>query len=376
MILESIAVASCLLALVPAMLFVRNLSRYQPLPRRGLDPAKCSVLIPARNEAANIAAAVQSALASENADLEVIVLDDGSDDRTADIVRELAHADCRVRLEIGRPPPAGWCGKNFACHQLARLARHPLLIFMDADVRCSRRDSLTRLAHSASASQAGLVSGVPHQETKGLMEKLIVPLIHFVLLGFLSLRRMQKSTDPRFGAACGQIMAVKRDVYDAAGGHLAIARNVHDGLALARRFRASGFQTGLFDATDTFHCRMYSTPASVWNGFAKNAHEGLGSPRLIFPASLILLGGQVLPLVLLALSSSPFALATAALGTVAGFLPRLIAILRFRQSLIGAFLHPLAICVLLAIQWSAFFRHVTRRPSTWKGRSCDPAPAL
>ncbi len=101
------------------------------------------------------------------------------------------QTDSRVRLETAAALPDGWCGKNFACYQLARLARHPLLFFMDADVRVSRNDSLSRLAQFMEESKAALVSGVPLEETRGLTEKLIIPLIHFVLLAFLPLRRMR-----------------------------------------------------------------------------------------------------------------------------------------------------------------------------------------
>jgi hypothetical protein len=203
------------------------------------------------------------------------------------------------------------------------------------------------------------------------MEKLIIPLIHFVLLGFLPLHRMRSGTDPRFAAACGQILAVRRDAYERAGGHAAIADRLHDGVALARSFRTHGLATDLFDATDTFHCRMYQSAAEVWHGFAKNAHEGLGSPRLIIPSTLLLLGGQVLPFILLASSPSPLAL----IGTAAAFLPRLIAVARFRQSLLGALLHPLGVCALVAIQWFAFIRSLRQRPAVWKGRSYSPVHA-
>jgi glycosyltransferase involved in cell wall biosynthesis len=368
-----IASASCLLALIPAALFLRNLALYAPLPQPGTARPKCSVLIPARNEEANIAAALNSILQSDGIDLEVIILDDGSTDHTADIVREFT-ADPRVRLETAEPLRTGWCGKNFACHQLAALASHPLLVFMDADVRISRPDSLARLAAFMDQSRAALVSGVPHEETRGLTEKLIIPLIHFVLLGFLPLERMRKSTDPRFAAACGQILAVRREAYDHIGGHTTIANRIHDAVALTRSFRAHGFTTDLFDATDTFHCRMYQRASEVWHGFAKNAHEGLGSPQLIVPTTLLLLLGQVLPLMLLAFAKSPLALTLAISGTVAAFLPRLVAIVRFRQSIVGALLHPFGICALVAIQWFAFLRSLRRRPAVWKGRSYFPAP--
>jgi hypothetical protein len=106
-------------------------------------------------------------------------------------VRAIAQTDPRVRLETAPPLPAGWFGKNFACHRLAGLARHPILLFLDADVRVSRPDSLARLAAFVEQSGTALVSGVPREETYGLMEQLIIPLIHFVLLGFLSLDRMR-----------------------------------------------------------------------------------------------------------------------------------------------------------------------------------------
>ena len=371
-----IAAASCLLAVIPAALFLRNLALYAPLPWRSSERRSCSVLIPARNEEANIAAALRSILHCDRVDLEVIVLDDGSDDRTAEIVRRFAACDSRVRLEIGEPLPGDWCGKNSACHQLAVLARHPLLIFMDADVRVSRPDSLARLADFAIQSSAALVSGVPREKTRGLMEKLIIPLIHFVLLGFLPLERMRKSTDPRFAAACGQILAVRREAYHRVGGHAAISNRIHDAVALTRTFRASGFATDLFDATDTFHCRMYRQASAVWNGFAKNAHEGLASPRLIIPATLLLLGGQVAPLLVLACAVSPLARILAIIGTVAALVPRFVAVVRFRQSIIGALLHPIGISVLVAIQWSAFFRSMRRRPALWKGRAYFPADTL
>jgi glycosyltransferase involved in cell wall biosynthesis len=366
-----LTLASLVLALIPSALFLRNLALYAPLPRAGTRRAQASVLIPARNEEANIATALRSILSSESIDLEVIVLDDGSSDRTAEIVREIAHGDHRVRLATAEPLPAGWCGKNFACQQLAAIACHPVLIFMDADVRVSRSDALARLAEFLEQSGASLVSGVPREETGTLMEKLIIPLIHFVLLGFLPLERMRRSTDPRFAAACGQILAVRREAYERSGGHSAVADRIHDAVALTRSVRGHGFATDLFDATDTFHCRMYRRAAEVWHGFAKNAHEGLATPRLIVPATVLLLGGQVLPFVLLAIAPSLLAL----LATGAAFLPRLVAIARFRQSPLGALLHPIGIGVLVAIQWFAFFRAFRRQPAQWKGRAYAPAPA-
>ncbi len=366
---------SCLLALVPTALFLRNLFLYRSLPARTAERASCSVLVPARNEERNIDFALRSILRSREIDLEVIVLDDNSSDRTAQIVRGFAATDKRVRLENGRTLPDGWSGKNFACHQLADLARCPLLVFLDADVRVTRRDSLSRLAAFVNESGASLVSGVPRQVTVGIMEKLIVPLIHFVLLGFLPMKRMRADTDPRFAAACGQIIAVRRDAYRITGGHAAIASSFHDGLMLARRFRAFHYKTDLFDATNTFSCRMYHSAAEVWAGFSKNVSEGLGTPRIILPATVILLFGQVLPIYFLLLAASFTGCELAWIATAAVFVPRLIGVGRFRQSFLGALLHPLGIVLLVAIQCIGFVSALAGRRAVWKGRICLPAPA-
>lgn len=384
--ITTISITSCVLALIPAVLFLRNLALYRPLPplhdAKGNDighdsvVSPISVLIPARNEEANIAEALRSILRSSGIDFEIVVLDDDSTDRTAEMVRKFAVADSRVRLETTQSLPSGWCGKPFVCNQLAALARHPLLVFIDADVRVSRPDSLARLARFVVQSGAALVSGVPRQEMRCLMEKIIIPLIHFVLLGFLPFRRMRAGTDPRYAAACGQIVAVRQDAYKQAGGHASIPDRLHDGVALARTFRAHGLPTDLFDATDTFHCRMYGSASEVWFGFAKNAGEALASPKLIVPSTLFLLGSQVLPLVMLGFASSTVGIVAAALGTVAAFLPRFAGAARFRQSLLGALLHPVGITTLVAIQWFAFFRSIRRYPAVWKGRAYLLAPAL
>ena len=373
-----IAAASCLLALVPAVLFLRNLALYTPPPlANGRVRARCSVLIPARNEESTIANAVRSVLRNQDADFEVVVLDDDSADQTAQIVRALANYDGRVHLATAPPLPPGWCGKQHACHVLAHLAKHPLLIFMDADVRL-KPDALARMSAFMELSGAALASGVPLQETRTFSERLLIPLILFVLLGFLPINRMRAGRDPVFGAGCGQLFVARREAYHSSGGHSAIRATLHDGPKLARVFRAAGFATDLFDATCIAECRMYSTNAEVWRGLARNAHEGLGSPRLIGPATLLLLGGQILPICLLLVACLqtpvlPLAITLLTLGTVAAFLPRLMAAARFRQPLGGALLHPLGICALLAIQWFAFVRSLCKRPALWKGRTYSRA---
>jgi len=124
---------------------------------------------------------------------------------------------------------------------------------------------------------------------------------------------------------------------------------------------------------------MYFTNGDVWRGLGRFAHEGLGSARLIGPATLLLFGGQVLPAILLAAglaSGDQRSIVLAAIATLMTFVPRLVAVRRFRQPLSGALLHPLGIVALLTIQWTAFFRSRRREAAIWKGRAYQPLNAV
>jgi hypothetical protein len=369
--LDTIVFIALALAAIPCGLFLLNLFVYRPLPNRRLEIEKrVSVLIPARNEEANIRSTLEAVLANHGCDFEVIILDDHSTDRTAEIVSEIAARDSRVRLESAPPLPAGWCGKQHACYVLASLARHPLLAFIDADV-CLAPDALSRMMAFMERSDVALASGVPQQGLGTFSERLLIPLIHFILLGFLPMRAMRRTRWPSMSAGCGQLFIARRDAYQQCGGHAMLRDSLHDGLKLPRVFREAGFATDLFDATAVATCRMYHTNGETWRGLGKNATEGLAAPATIGPMTALLVGGQVLPFVLLSCAPklSALGLLCAALASVLAFLPRLIGAWRFRQPLGGALLHPLGVLALLTIQWLALARHFLGKPSQWKGRS-------
>lgn len=385
--LDTLVIIALVLAAVPCALFFLNLLVYRPLPQTGggeesssagstakptpVSGKNCavSVLIPARNEEKNIRSTLTATLASCHPDDEVIVLDDHSTDRTAEIVRSVAALDARVRLESGPPLPAGWCGKQHACHVLAGGARNLLLLFLDADVRLAP-DAVARMRAFMEHSGVALASGVPQQELGTFSERLLIPLIHFILLGFLPMHGMRRTRWASMSAGCGQLFIVRRDAYAACGGHSRLKDSMHDGIKLPRVFRRAGFRTDLFDATDLGTCRMYHTNGDTWRGLGKNATEGLAAPGTIGPMTALLLGGQVLPFLLLgfapALSTS--ALCGAALAGLLAYGPRLVAARIFRQPLGGAWLHPLGVLALLVIQWHAFARHLLGKPFEWKGR--------
>ncbi len=350
------------LAALPFAMLLANLREFRRPAPATTRPA-ISVLVPARNEEANIAAACAAIFASTGVDLELVVLDDASTDRTPQMLA--AIPDPRLRVEQAPPLPPGWSGKQHACHILGTHARHPLLVFVDADVRLAP-DALTRMAgYMQRHPDIQLASGFPRQLTRTWSEALLLPLIHFLLLGFLPMAIMRTRKDEGLGAGCGQLFIARSPAYAAAGGHAAIRASLHDGLQLPRAFRRAGFMTGLFDATDLAQCRMYTSAAQVWEGLCKNATEGMAKPRSLPIWTAILAGGATLPLLLmLAAPSWPAALALAlSIGT------RLVLALRFRQSILSALLHPFGIAALLVVQWFSLVRAARGGRATWRGRA-------
>lgn len=368
----ALAIVCLICATIPAVVFLLNCRRYLPPSATGTKPDPISVLIPARNESTNIDGALATVLAQRDVELEVIVLNDHSTDDTADRVKRLAEQDPRVVCLESRELPPGWCGKMFACHQLAEAARNPLLVFMDADVRLTPF-ALRQMAGFMETSVSSLASGIPRQKTVSFWERALIPLIHFVLLGFLPIGRMRRSTHPSYGAGCGQLFMARRKAYLQSGGHAAISGSRHDGLKLPRNFRRHGFKTDLFDATDVASCRMYDSAAGVWNGLAKNATEGLGAPGVILPMSLLLVLGQTAPIVglvaSLLMSAEGAVVWMFTTATVLAFLPRIVACLRFQQNPGSALFHPLGVACLVFIQWWAWVRRWTGSPVPWKGRT-------
>lgn len=368
---ELVMMSCCAFAALPAAMVASNLRHYRSLGRAvSRDLPSVSVLIPARNEADNIRAAIESVLNCEGVQLEVLVWDDGSSDGTGEIVREMSQRDPRIQLIEGMEPPVGWAGKPHGCWNLAIHAKNDVLVFIDADVRLRGGDSLARISSAFLRTDLALLSGIPQQRVESLSEVMIVPLIHFILLGFLPFQRMRLAPDPRYAAACGQLMLFRRSSYFEVGGHELAKGSFHEGLVLSRGFRKAGRVTDLFDASDVAVCRMYKGLSEVWRGFAKNAHEGLAAPKNIWIFGGLLSLGHVIPAVALisgrlAAGSARWALLAVCLGLIA----RGMLAVRFKQPIASVLLHPVAVGLLLCNQWYGALRFRLGRPLAWRGRA-------
>ena len=369
-----------LLAALPAAMTRANLRSFRraPPPRADARSPRVSVLVPARDEAAAIGGLLDSVLASTGVDLELVVLDDDSRDGTADLVAARAASDGRVRILRGAPLPPGWCGKQHACWQLAAAARHDILLFLDADVRVTP-DGLARTVAFLEESGADLGSGFPRQETGCLLDWLLLPLIHFILLGYLPIGLSRRDPRPGLAAGCGQLFVTRQEAYRRAGGHEAIRASLHDGVMLPRAYRRGGLRTDLFDAGDLARCRMYATSVEVLRGLGKNATEGIAAPRSILPFTLLLGGGAILPAALLAIGLSTgferwptWGVGAAVAAALLAWVPRWLGVARFGQSPSSALAHPVAVAMFLGIQWWALARRQLGGSTSWRGRTLRP----
>lgn len=372
----ALACFALLLSALPLLMFCKNMPLFcDPIEQLDVEAKEhqpgVSLLIPARDEEASIADCLQAALASDAVDLEVIVLDDNSEDQTAAIVQSFCDQDQRVKLIQGQELPEGWNGKQYACYQLAEAASKDHLAFIDADVRLANH-CLAKLAHYLADHDLGLVSAFPRQITASWSEHWLIPMMHFILLGYLPLERMRQMADPSLAAGCGQLFLTTAEAYQEAGTHEAIRNSRHDGIMLPRAYRTAGLMSDVLDGTDLAEVRMYEGVAQVTRGLLKNASEGIAKPKLIVVFSVLLLGCSLLPLgvvIAAAMTHQWIALSIAVVALIMGQVPRLYAAAKFRQSWFGALCHIPATTVFVCLQWQALLNQLTGRKVAWRGRS-------
>ena len=275
----------CVFLSVILAIALSNMLLMPKLKDSGTNPkGALSILVPARNEEANIEKCVLSLLAQNHPDFEVIVLDDNSTDRTSEILKNMAASSPRLKLMKGTELPSGWTGKNWACWQLAQASKGEFLLFTDADTWQSS-DSASAACQAIVSEGAGLVSGLVRQKMQTLGELVTVPVMNWAMICFMPLVLARKKRKQMLSAACGQFMAFSRSAYFGCGGHLAIKGEVLDDAELAKQIKDSGMSSLLFDATDHVSCRMYRGFKEAVEGFTKNLFGVFRNRILLFTLS-------------------------------------------------------------------------------------------
>ncbi|MGC9530320.1 MAG: glycosyltransferase [Candidatus Bipolaricaulaceae bacterium] len=346
-----------------ALLNSWGIRRLRPLRPR-CCPKVCA-LVPMRDEQANAGGSVRSLLGQDYPALEVVVYEEGSTDRTPQILAGRRHP--RLRVIHGRPPPQGWLGKSWACAQLADSAGAKLLLFADADVRLAPGAVAAAVAQMR-RRRLQFLSVLPRQEIGSFGELLLVPLIPWSLSSFFPLFLPRLTP-----AAVGQFILVDRQAYLKMGGHAAVRGQVVEDMALAKRAAHAGISARLYSGGKLVSCRMYDGLRPAVDGLSKNLFAVFGK-RLglyslawtwilysawqpVWVASLAWAG--LLPSGLAVPASLALGLDLCLWGYTAW---------RFRLPAALPLVHHLVVAAAWVVAARSAFWHLAGR-GTWKGRS-------
>jgi chlorobactene glucosyltransferase len=262
------------------------------------DAPLISVCVPARNEERNIRLCVESILAQEYPNSEVIVLDDRSTDQTPEILRQIAAQDNRLNVVQGSDLPEGWAGKPHALFQASRAAHGEWLCFVDADTFLEPA-ALSACYGKALQTRADMFTIMTRQILGSFWERVVMPIVMTALsVGFSP----RKVNDPntRDAIANGQFILIKRSVYDAIGGHASIKDQIVEDKAISEQVKWKGYRLIVANGYAVTRTRMYTSLPEMWEGWTKNMYLGLSDrPSLMllgaFGAFLALVAALVLP---------------------------------------------------------------------------------
>ncbi|MCS6807305.1 MAG: glycosyltransferase family 2 protein [Bacteroidota bacterium] len=332
-----------------------------------------SVLIPARNEATTIANCLAGLLGQTYKNLEIIVLDDYSEDKTAEIVREFAQHYPQVRLISGRPLPTGWTGKNWACQQLSAAARGAIYIFTDAD-NTHAPNAVENTVRWMQRYDLSMLSAFPQQQTETLPEQLSVPVVDMFVYAALPLWLTYVLPYPSLSAANGQWIAFTRQAYVELGGHLSVRQHIVEDIELSRATKVHGLRMITAAGTNLVFCRMYHSFDQVWTGFTKNLFGLVGYSTVgFFSLLVVLFTACILPYCTVWFGEYRWI----SLGIiVSNLLLRLIIAVKYKHPLFASVvLHPISIGFIIAIGINSYIR-VKRGKIEWKSRTIDTTGLL
>ncbi len=275
------------------------------------DAGLVSIIVPAKDEEANIGAALETILAQAYRHLEVIVVSDRSTDRTAEIVRETAARDERVRMIEVESLPEGWFGKPHALSVGAEAARGDYLLFVDADCRLEPHAVRAGLGFLI-AREADCLSLWPVLEMRGFWENAIEPVAAAIIAVWFRPSRVNSPKWPT-AFACGQYLLIRRGVYGAVGGWEGVKDELAEDVALARAVKGSGHRLLNGVGGDLYRTRMYESLKALWHGWTRIYAGTFRSVPFLAAAIVMILLFSVLPVA--GLAGTGVALAAGAGGT-------------------------------------------------------------
>ncbi|RPI62278.1 MAG: glycosyltransferase, partial [Planctomycetaceae bacterium] len=306
-ILTVLAALACLVWITRhAMIWIENrkgftlTANYEGPPA---DAPMVSVVLAAKDEEENIGACVRTMLDQDYPNFEMIVVNDRSGDRTAEIVQEIAAGDARLKLINIESLPEGWCGKNNAMQTGIAASKGKWVCMIDADCRQLSRRTLSVAVQYAEDTKADFLSILPRLEMKGFWENVIQPVCSGVMMIWFHPDRVN---DPkrRNAYANGAFMMMKRDTHTAIGTHDAVRMCLNEDMHLARLVKEGGHNLRVVRSGELFICRMYTTYMAMLRGWGRIFYGTFGTLRRLTATLAVLVIMGVLPYLIAALGLS------------------------------------------------------------------------
>ena len=370
-IVRALTVTGALAAVAITAHSVYNARRARRVRRtESITGEKVSVLIPARDEAARIGPTLAAVIAQQGVDgLEVLVLDDGSTDGTADVVRSIAGDDKRVRVIDGGHGdlPPGWLGKPWACQRLAEAASGDVLLFLDADVTLAPR-AVVSVVESLRGWDVDVISAFPRQTAVGAAERICQPMVGWAWLSLLPTRLAESQRCTLTTIGNGQVMVVDAAAYRTLGGHAVVADRIVEDIALMKAAKRARIRAVPAIASDVASCRMYGSAREVVDGYGKNIAVVLGSPLLTGTVLVLLSVAHLVPPIAAVVSRDRRTRAWGALGYASAVAGRVVVARHTGDRMWpDALAHPATVASFIALAAESF-RRLRTGTAVWKGR--------
>jgi len=322
---------------------------------------RVSILIPVRNESRDIIALLQSINSQDYNNYEVIILDDDSNDDTYKLCQAFCNNHQNFRIIKGEPLPAGWTGKNFACHQLALAAKGDFMLFLDADEQV-HKGLINTAIYRMHQYKLGLLSVFADPDMRTTGEWAVVPLQHYVLLGLLPLRLVYLIKNEAVAAASGQFMLFNAEAYREHQWHSEVKDKIVEDAEIMRMVKAAGYNGETLLANGMLSSRMYKSYLEAVNGFSKNVLSVFNYNIIWFLIYIIVVISG--PMMILITLNVPLILFMSAIIMVGRLMSSLSA---GQNPVYNLVLHPLQMMSLTAIAFLAIQKHLTHTV-IWKGR--------
>ncbi len=358
----------CLHTWLNALLFQRLAHFKKPAPHQ----PKVSLLVPARNEEKTLPLLMPSLLAQNYPNLEILVLNDNSEDATQSILE--GFSDPRLKLMMGGPLPEGWRGKPNACEQLAHASSGEILLFTDADT-VWHKDATQLMVNALHHHRADAVSTWPEQILVGRISHLIQPFLAWSILALMPMVMINSRRFPNMNPASGQLFAYKRESYFKFGGFARVKTSILEDMECAKLLKKDGFRYKFLNGLGVVQCKMYNNDQEVLDGFSRNFFAVVNYQILPFiAAALGFFWVFVFPIIwfVLALFGVPiFGEANwqlALLTIVLMLLSTARSYAEFGNPIALALLVPLSALTWIRIAALSWYRFV-KGQVTWKGRT-------